>query len=205
MHAEMELVRANHKLFNVPERPAFHPVEIKESEWLLRRKLVNEESGEVLSAFMEQNIVDLADGLADTMYVVVGSLVQFGLTPEVRDFASAAVELLEDARVKFNKAVLLKDGDNIKATSCMFEIVCKGICLSLNIQFSKLFEIVHLNNMAKVGPDGKPIFNQDGKYMKPPGFVGPQEQIAALLREAGHRVPEKQDPVILSSSSSVNV
>jgi len=32
------------------------------------------------------------------------------------------------------------------------------------------FDLVHSNNMAKLGPDGNPIFREDGKIMKPEGF-----------------------------------
>ena len=32
------------------------------------------------------------------------------------------------------------------------------------------FDLVHRNNMAKLGPDGNPIFREDGKIMKPEGF-----------------------------------
>jgi predicted HAD superfamily Cof-like phosphohydrolase len=32
------------------------------------------------------------------------------------------------------------------------------------------FELVHENNMRKLGPDGKPIFREDGKIIKPEGF-----------------------------------
>jgi len=33
------------------------------------------------------------------------------------------------------------------------------------------FELVHKNNMTKVGPDGKVLRNPDGKILKPEGFV----------------------------------
>jgi predicted HAD superfamily Cof-like phosphohydrolase len=32
------------------------------------------------------------------------------------------------------------------------------------------FNLVHENNMRKLGPDGKPIFREDGKIIKPEGF-----------------------------------
>lgn len=32
------------------------------------------------------------------------------------------------------------------------------------------FELVHKNNLAKLGPDGKPIFRADGKIIKPENF-----------------------------------
>lgn len=32
------------------------------------------------------------------------------------------------------------------------------------------FDLVHTNNMTKLGPDGKPIYNEIGKVIKPEGF-----------------------------------
>lgn len=32
------------------------------------------------------------------------------------------------------------------------------------------FKLVHENNMRKLGPDGKPVFREDGKIIKPEGF-----------------------------------
>jgi len=32
------------------------------------------------------------------------------------------------------------------------------------------FNLVHANNMNKLGPDGKPILREDGKILKPNGF-----------------------------------
>lgn len=34
------------------------------------------------------------------------------------------------------------------------------------------FQRIHSNNMTKVGPDGKVLRNEDGKILKPEGFVG---------------------------------
>jgi len=36
--------------------------------------------------------------------------------------------------------------------------------------FDKAFELVHQNNMRKLGPDGNPILREDGKIMKPENF-----------------------------------
>jgi len=33
-----------------------------------------------------------------------------------------------------------------------------------------IFDLIHENNMKKLGPDGKPIFRADGKIIKPKGF-----------------------------------
>ena len=45
--------------------------------------------------------------------------------------------------------------------------VCKH---GLQDKFCEAFELVHSNNMAKLGPDGLPILRADGKILKPEGF-----------------------------------
>jgi predicted HAD superfamily Cof-like phosphohydrolase len=46
-----------------------------------------------------------------------------------------------------------------------------------------LFDIVQAANMAKLGPDGKPIIRpEDGKIMKPEGWEPPEEKLEAEIK-----------------------
>lgn len=49
----------------------------------------------------------------------------------------------------------------------LFGTICKH---GLQNHIEKAFDLVHQNNMAKLGPDGKPIFRADGKILKPENF-----------------------------------
>lgn len=49
----------------------------------------------------------------------------------------------------------------------LFGTVCKH---GLQDHIIKAFELVHNNNMSKLGPDGNPIIREDGKIIKPEGF-----------------------------------
>lgn len=51
------------------------PAEVK----LLRLRLMAEELGEVASAIHQDDIVEIADGLADLIYVAVGTAIAFGI------------------------------------------------------------------------------------------------------------------------------
>ena len=64
-------------------------------------------------------------------------------------------------------------------------VVVKGSAHTFGLPVDDAFEIVHASNMAKLGPDGKPIRRADGKVLKPEGWVGPTEGLIALLRERG--------------------
>ena len=49
----------------------------------------------------------------------------------------------------------------------LFGTICKH---GLQKHIGPAFELVHSNNMSKLGPDGNPILREDGKIIKPEGF-----------------------------------
>lgn len=51
-----------------------------------------------------------------------------------------------------------------------------GLELALGIYGQFHFAEVHLANMRKLGPDGRPMYRSDGKVMKPEGWTGPDHQ-----------------------------
>lgn len=46
------------------------------------------------------------------------------------------------------------------------------------------YRVVHGRNMAKLGPDGKPIIATSGRVVKPEGWTGPDEELKALIEAA---------------------
>lgn len=54
--------------------------------------------------------------------------------------------------------------------------VIYGAELALGISGEEHFAEVHEANMRKLGPDGKPIYREDGKVLKPEGWTGPDHQ-----------------------------
>lgn len=85
----------------------------------LRIKLLTEEFNEYNTAEAENDLVEIADALADIIYIACGTAVAYG------------------------------------------------------IPLDKVFAEVHRSNMAKLGPDGKPIYRDDGKVLKPAGWTPP--------------------------------
>lgn len=63
--------------------------------------------------------------------------------------------------------------------------VIYGAELALGISSEEHFEEVHSANMRKLGPDGKPIYREDGKILKPADWTGPNHE--QLLDVIGHR------------------
>jgi predicted HAD superfamily Cof-like phosphohydrolase len=58
----------------------FHMPEIPEAKRCdLRIRLIEEEVAETIKAIRENDIVEVADGLADIIYVVIGTALEFGI------------------------------------------------------------------------------------------------------------------------------
>lgn len=91
-------------------RPRLPKPDIRE----LRIQLLREEFEEYLRAEAAHDLVDVADALADMLYVIYGTAVSYG------------------------------------------------------IPMDEVFSEVHASNMSKLGPDGQPIFREDGKVLKGP-------------------------------------
>ena len=99
----------------VGEKPEV-PNDINERN--LRYNLLKEEFEEYEKAESDDNIVEIADALADIIYIACGTAVSYG------------------------------------------------------IPLDKVFAEVHRSNMAKL-VDGKPLYREDGKVMKPAGWKPP--------------------------------
>ena len=71
--------------------------------------------------------------------------------------------------------------DMVEMIDAMCDIlyVTYGAASAMGIDLTPYFAEVHRTNMAKLGPDGKPILRADGKGMKPPGWKPPD--LAAIL------------------------
>lgn len=54
------------------------------------------------------------------------------------------------------------------------EYVVNGMALSMGINLPAVVSEIHRSNMTKLGEDGKPIYREDGKVLKGPGYEEPQ-------------------------------
>lgn len=106
-----------------PKRPTLLP----KDRAVFRHKLLKEEVKEIETGEKAKDIVQVADGIIDSMYILIGTAYEYG-------FADRLV---------------------------------------------MLFDEVHRSNMTKMGPDGKAIFREDGKVMKPETYSPPK--LATIL------------------------
>ena len=82
------------------------------------------------------------------------------------DLISEELQELKDA---------IKNNDIKEVADALTDIlyVTYGAGHAFGINLDKCFEEVQKSNMSKLGPDGKPIYNEKGKVMKGPNYFKP--------------------------------
>ena len=53
---------------------------------------------------------------------------------------------------------------------CDLRYVAEGAAVSFGLDIDSAYAQVHASNMSKLGLDGKPIYRDDGKVLKGPGY-----------------------------------
>ena len=82
-------------------------------------------------------------------------------------------DLINEELNELKKAI--KARDIIEVADALTDIlyVTYGAGTAFGIDLDKCFEEVHNSNMSKLGNDGKPIYNEQGKVMKGPKYFKP--------------------------------
>ena len=78
-------------------------------------------------------------------------------------------EELEELKYAINKKDLKETVDAL--TDILY--VAYGAGHAFGVNLDKCFEEVQNSNMSKLGEDGKPIYNENGKVMKGPNYFKP--------------------------------
>ena len=65
--------------------------------------------------------------------------------------------------------------DTVQTADALADLtyVIYGMALELGIPLGDVLREVQASNMSKLGADGKPIYREDGKVLKGPGFFDP--------------------------------
>ena len=100
---------------------------------------------------------------------------------EVKIKASLSTEKINELRIslvneeleEFKEAI--KNNDLKEVADALTDIlyVTYGAGHAFGINLDKCFEEVQKSNMSKIGQDGKPIYNENGKVMKGPKYFKP--------------------------------
>ena len=82
-------------------------------------------------------------------------------------------ELIKEELEELNQAI--KDKDMKEVADALTDIlyVTYGAGHAFGVDLDKCFDEVQNSNMSKLGSDGKPIYNANGKVMKGPNYFKP--------------------------------
>ena len=83
------------------------------------------------------------------------------------------ISLINEELEELKKAI--EDNDILEVADALTDIlyVTYGAGHAFGIDLDKCFNEVQESNMSKLGPDGKPIYNESGKVMKGPNYFKP--------------------------------
>jgi len=83
------------------------------------------------------------------------------------------LHLIEEELLELKEAIEKKDIKEVADALTDILYVTYGAGHAFGINLDKCFEEVQNSNMSKLGPDGKPIYNEQGKVMKGPDYFKP--------------------------------
>ena len=83
------------------------------------------------------------------------------------------LDLIREELSELKEAVEKKDIKEVADALTDILYVTYGAGHAFGINLDKCFEEVQNSNMSKLGPDGKPIYNEHGKVMKGPDYFKP--------------------------------
>jgi predicted HAD superfamily Cof-like phosphohydrolase len=110
---------------------------------------------------------------------VVGRLKKFKATlmDEVHEI-DQIVDLAEQGGTPIDILVAMADllGDVI--------VYCRSEALKYGLPLEQVLDVIMDSNESKLGIDGKPIYDANGKFLKGPNYWKPEPKIKALLERA---------------------
>ena len=83
------------------------------------------------------------------------------------------INLIEEELNEFKEAIAKKDLKEVADALTDILYVTYGAGHAFGINLDACFEEVQNSNMSKLGNDGKPIYNDQGKVMKGPNYFKP--------------------------------
>jgi len=83
------------------------------------------------------------------------------------------IDLIEEELNELKEAI--KNNDIVEVADALTDIlyVTYGAGHSFGVNLDECFDEVQRSNMSKLGEDGMPIYNENGKVMKGPNYFAP--------------------------------
>ncbi|HSN41881.1 MAG TPA: pyrophosphatase [Burkholderiales bacterium] len=67
-------------------------------------------------------------------------------------------------------------------------VYCRSEALKYGLPLEEVLDIIMDSNESKLGADGSPIYDANGKFLKGPDYWKPEAKIKALLEKRGVRI-----------------
>lgn len=118
-------------------------------------------------------------------FSIFSSLKKQGRTKLLKTLKLRKKLILEEHREVQKELNQLLSGESNSAVALMKELadllyVVYGAAVELGVDLDDVFLQVHKDNLAKLWPDGKPRFDEDGKVRKPDTYVHPNISIGVI-------------------------
>jgi predicted HAD superfamily Cof-like phosphohydrolase len=68
-------------------------------------------------------------------------------------------------------------------------VYCRSEALKYGLPLEEVLDVIMDSNESKLGADGQPIYDANGKFLKGPNYWKPEPKIRALLEKRGVRAP----------------
>lgn len=97
------------------------------------------------------------------------------IVEEVAELLAACGYITASTRIDFTELVKEGETDLVEAADALgdLEYVTNGAAHGMGINLPVVVKEVHRSNMTKLGPDGKPIYRDDGKILKGENYEKP--------------------------------
>lgn len=175
MKLESALARQQHKLYSIPVRDMWNEPPLTDQEIAARRRTIRISTDAFIDrGLMNGDPVALANCLGDTMLVMGGTCAQLGLSPEIDNLLLAAKAAVEVAQKALDKAIVLRDKDEIATQCAAIQLTCGGLCYVLSLPYREILTMLHLRYIEGVPPE--------------------RRDIAAVLRANGFEVTDEAPP-----------
>lgn len=182
-------------------------------EKAMRVELIVEEAEELEVANRENDFIEIADALADLLYVTYGAALAHGIKPDelllgnktpvslVRletflqnytlptkptihiNIRNEVVAKVSEAAEIYKQASEHGTIDAVEAAIVNLIKISYAASLAFGLDIDAVLEEVQRSNMSKLDKNGLPIYREDGKVLKGPNFFVPD--VTAVLEKQG--------------------
>ncbi len=99
------------------------------------------------------------------------------LTDEVNEID----DIVEMAKAPMDLGTQLDVGTAIADLLCDIIVYCRSEAMKYGLPMERIMDIVMDSNESKLGEDGNPIYDANGKFLKGPNYWKPESEIKELL------------------------